>query len=129
MVAELTTCACLFAQPDRRLLLVRVRDNPHWYLPGGKIEPPETPGQAVVREVAEELQIELVDSTLEYKFTVVGPAYRQAGDVQLLCFSAEWRNDPKPSGEVRDVAWLGEESFTLFAPAVQVLFDGGVRGQ
>ena len=42
-----------------RLLVVRSRNKKAFYLPGGKIEPGETPSDAVRREVREELGIEL----------------------------------------------------------------------
>ncbi len=41
--------------PDRsQILLIKRRDIPVWVLPGGGIEPRETPEEAVVREILEE---------------------------------------------------------------------------
>ncbi len=37
-----------------RMLLTQRRDLPFWCLPGGRVDPGETPMEAVVREVAEE---------------------------------------------------------------------------
>jgi 8-oxo-dGTP pyrophosphatase MutT (NUDIX family) len=53
-------CACLVALNNNSLLLVRVRDNQKWYLPGGKIEPNETAEQALIRELSEELNIQII---------------------------------------------------------------------
>jgi 8-oxo-dGTP diphosphatase len=39
---------------SRHILLVKARDKNNWQLPGGRLEPGETPAQAVVREVKEE---------------------------------------------------------------------------
>ena len=39
---------------SRHVLLVKARDKNNWQLPGGRIEPGETPVDAVVREVKEE---------------------------------------------------------------------------
>jgi mutator protein MutT len=39
---------------SRYVLLVKARDKNNWQLPGGRLEPGETPAQAVVREVREE---------------------------------------------------------------------------
>ena len=52
-------CACLVDQRGSKLLLVRVRQNEHWYLPGGKIEPAEAPEEALRRELAEELDVQV----------------------------------------------------------------------
>lgn len=62
---------------ERRLLAAR-RTRPaatagRWELPGGKVEPDESPTQAVVREIAEELGCAIeVDGWLEGE-TVIGP--------------------------------------------------------
>jgi len=39
---------------SRYVLLVKARDKSNWQLPGGRLEPGETPAQAVIREVKEE---------------------------------------------------------------------------
>jgi ADP-ribose pyrophosphatase YjhB (NUDIX family) len=44
---------------DGRVLLVRRRDVPVWNLPGGRVEPDETPWQAGLREVREETGLEI----------------------------------------------------------------------
>jgi mutator protein MutT len=52
-------CACLVDVRDDRILLIRARDNHVWYFPGGKIDAGETPKQALVRELEEELGIQM----------------------------------------------------------------------
>jgi 8-oxo-dGTP pyrophosphatase MutT (NUDIX family) len=42
---------------DDRFLLARQRDTERWSLVGGGIEPGETPQEAIIREVAEELGV------------------------------------------------------------------------
>ena len=51
---------------DGLVAMVRRRDGSGWGLPGGKVEPGETPRDAVVREVAEEtgLRVEVGDCVL-----------------------------------------------------------------
>ncbi|MDX3895822.1 NUDIX domain-containing protein [Pusillimonas sp.] len=50
--------AC-FIDSSNALLVVRKRGTQSWMLPGGKLDAGETPEQAVVREVEEELQVAL----------------------------------------------------------------------
>jgi 8-oxo-dGTP diphosphatase len=121
------TCACLLARRGQQILLVRVRNNQHWYLPGGKIEPDETPKQALLRELAEELSIEIEPASVRQEFVVDGPAYGRPGDVELICFSAEWRNEAYPRGEITEVAWLDGRHYHLFAPAIRILYDRWIR--
>ena len=47
--------ACLF-NAQGQLLTVRKRGTQAWMLPGGKRDGPETPLQALLRELQEELQ-------------------------------------------------------------------------
>jgi uncharacterized protein len=115
------TCACLVAQQDHALLLVRVRDNQHWYLPGGKLEPGELPEQALERELHEELGIVIDPQSVRYLYTVSGPAYGQAGEVELICFAADWQNVPRPHGEISEVEWIDWREHERLAPAVQIL--------
>ena len=76
---------------ERRILLQEKTFEPGWFLPGGAIEPGETPEEALVREVAEEtglivrprgvlLMIGGVDFRYEYpngdQVEITGPIYR-----------------------------------------------------
>jgi 8-oxo-dGTP diphosphatase len=49
----------LFRDADERVLLVKPTYKKGWDIPGGYVEPGESPKQAAVREVAEELGISL----------------------------------------------------------------------
>lgn len=124
---KIIRCACLVAVQDDKLLLVRVRENEHWYLPGGKIEQGELPEQALLRELWEELGISVDPQSVRYLYTVHGPAYGQTGDVELVCFSAQWENTPRPLGEISEVQWLHWQEQTKFAPAVQILCANYLR--
>jgi 8-oxo-dGTP pyrophosphatase MutT (NUDIX family) len=44
---------------EGRVLLVQQRDNSSWSLPGGVIEPDETPADAIVREAREETGLQV----------------------------------------------------------------------
>jgi len=116
-------CACLVSVQNDKLLLVRVRENEHWYLPGGKIDQGELPEQALQRELLEELGLTLHPESIHYLYTVQGPAYGQAGEVELVCFTAKWENQPRALQEISEVAWLGWQDSSILAPAVQILCD------
>ena len=122
-------CACLFAARGDALLLVRIRDNDRWYLPGGKIEQGETPRQALCRELLEELSVGVPDGALDYRCTVEGPAYGRDGSVRLICFECRDPLSPQASNEVSEIAWLDRSSYDAFAPAVKLLYDGWTSGR
>ena len=63
-----------FAFDGSRVLLVRLK-NRDWDIPGGKIDPGETPQQAAIREVLEEtyVQVEVIDLIGIQELELFGP--------------------------------------------------------
>lgn len=59
--------ACILFE-DSKILLIKRRDIPVWVLPGGGIDPEETPEQAACREMEEETgcKVEIVRKIAEY---------------------------------------------------------------
>lgn len=51
----LVAAGALFPDPDGRIMLVRPSYQESWEIPGGMLEPGETPTAACEREIAEEL--------------------------------------------------------------------------
>jgi len=54
MLPQPAAIGIIFKDHQSQVLLVKRRDVPVWVLPGGGIDPNETPSQAVIREVLEE---------------------------------------------------------------------------
>ena len=117
-------CACLLAEKDNSLLLVRVRNHKLWYLPGGKIEHEESPKKTLIRELAEELGITVPIESLTYVTTVIGPSHDGKDQVTLICFAGDIPNSFKPSAEITEAAWINKDQRELMAPAVQLLVAG-----
>jgi 8-oxo-dGTP diphosphatase len=75
--------AAIILENDNRELLLYLRDNKpdipfpdHWDLIGGHVEEGETPEQALVREVKEELNIDLKEYIFYKKYVcLTGDAY------------------------------------------------------
>ena len=118
--ATLTSVGWLHVR-DGRLLGVRTRGRNRFYLPGGKPEPGETEEEALLREVREELGLELSD--VRPAFTVEAPAHGLAVDTDLTmrCFHATAAGDPQPRGEIEELAWLRIPVDVRAAPAVHAV--------
>jgi 8-oxo-dGTP pyrophosphatase MutT (NUDIX family) len=98
------TWACL---RHRRLLVVRPHGQDAFFLPGGMPEPGETLQQTTVREVAEEVGIELRPDDLTLFAQIVTAAHGRPGtDVRLVCFLAPSDAVPAAIGEIAEVEWI-----------------------
>jgi ADP-ribose pyrophosphatase YjhB (NUDIX family) len=82
-VTQVPCAGAIVLDASGRLLLVRRGRPPaqgRWSLPGGRVEPGETPAQAAVREVREETGLDVVVSRLVGSVRRPGPA----GSVYLI---------------------------------------------
>jgi 8-oxo-dGTP diphosphatase len=82
------------------LLLVRRRDVDLWEMPGGRVEPGESPMEAIRREVAEETGLDVEVRRL------VGLYRRPSRDLLVLQFECRGGGEPRTSPEVRDVGFF-----------------------
>lgn len=61
-----SSVAVILEDESQRALIVKASYKPYWTFPGGIIDPGETPKQAAVREVHEEVGIAVDEATLEF---------------------------------------------------------------
>ena len=75
----------------RALLLAYSNNKQAWYLPGGKIDAGETAKQALLREIHEELALNLNADQLHFYTHISAPAYGETPVVMMAqdCFRAE----------------------------------------
>jgi 8-oxo-dGTP diphosphatase len=125
--------AAAIRRPDGRFLLQRrpagKRHAGLWEFPGGKVERGETPALALIREVSEELGIELAHASLEPVTFAESQAESDSPAIVILLYKAgRWQGEPRAlaGGEF---GWFdAEEARTLAKPPLDViLLDGFLR--
>ncbi|MCL2656219.1 MAG: Nudix family hydrolase [Betaproteobacteria bacterium] len=95
MVKEVDVAAAVITRPDGSFLLGRRAEGSfypgYWEFPGGKVEPGETPREALVRELKEELGLTVLKAT---PWLVRSHRYEHA-HVRLHFFEVtEWLGEP-----------------------------------
>lgn len=100
--------ACALIDADRRVLLAQRPDNKPmaglWEFPGGKIESGERPEETLVRELREELSIDVTEDCLA-PFSFASHRYEDFDLLMPLYVCRRWKGIPT-AREHRAIRWL-----------------------
>ncbi len=88
-----------------RVLTVRKRGTAAFMLPGGKLEPGESAAEAGVREVREEVGLEL-DGVRPLGHFVADAANEPGHLVDSTVFTADLPGPPAAAGEIEELRWV-----------------------
>ncbi len=100
--------ACALIDKDKRVLIAQRRaggvNGGLWEFPGGKIEKNETPEQAIIRELEEELNIKTKQACLA-PLSFASHAYDNFHLLMLLYVCRKWHGEPEPLAHL-DLKWV-----------------------
>ncbi len=104
----LLVAACALIDIDNRVLLARRPEGKKmaglWEFPGGKLNPGETPEAAVIRELREELGIDVAEACLA-PFAFASHAYERFHLLMPLYLCRRWKGFVQPL-ENQTLAWV-----------------------
>lgn len=95
------------------MLLAYSNNKKAWYLPGGKIEKGESPQQALLREMWEELTLRVDTKLLKYYCHITAPAYGEATNLIMEqdCYLYELHERISPNNEIGAIRFFDSYSY------------------
>lgn len=105
---DIHVSAAVILDADRRVLVVRKQGTTRFMQPGGKPEPGETPAETLIRELHEELGLELTPADLEPLGVFVSaaanePDHRVVADAFVVTIGAA---EPVAQAELAELRWI-----------------------
>ena len=93
---------------NKSLLMLRTKGKNMFFAPGGKLDPNETSQEALIRELKEEIKIEIDSKDVSFFNDYIAPA---AGNekVQLkmsVFMIHDYSGEISPSSEIDEIAWV-----------------------
>jgi len=110
---------------DGRILSTRTRGKDTYYIPGGKREHGESDWEALRREIAEELSVELIEDTLAPAGVFEAQAHGHPDGliVRMTCYRAEYRGHLEPASEIAEMVWFDYSGRNRSSAVDQIIFD------
>src|SRR5262245_62026974 len=106
--------AALIVDSAGRALLVRKRGTETFMQAGGKIEPYESPAQALARELEEELGVRIASHAPEYLGEFTAQAANETDHiVNAACFYLRADFDVSPTREIEEAVWVAPDGADL----------------
>lgn len=110
---------------NQEILMALSKGKDTYYIPGGKRKENETDNKALSREVKEELNIDLSETSIKHYGTFIAQAHGKAEGVmvQMTCYTANFTGEIKPSSEIQDLAYYTFAQRDIVGPVDQIIFD------
>lgn len=118
--AKVIHTAGLIVYQNKQLLLAFSKHKSAWYLPGGKIDPEESPLEALIREIQEELCVTLLKTDLTPLFHITAPAFGEKEGIIMEqdCFQGPSALPYKASSEIGELRYFSLADYMAQSPIV-----------
>ena len=116
--------AYIFIQ-DGKILVSLSKGKDTWYIPGGKREAGESDQEALIREVEEELTVNLIFDTIKKYGVFEAQAHGKPEGtiVRMTCYTADFEGQLQPSAEIDKLDFFNYSRKLLTSPVDHLIFD------
>lgn len=113
---------------DKKLLLVRPKSKKIFYMPGGKPDKDEDNLQALIREIKEEVQLDIDPKSVDFYGIFEAQAFGKDKGiiVRVHCYTANHSGKIQSSSEIDEVAYFSHKEYMSrleTAPAVCLILN------
>lgn len=110
---------------NRKILMVRSKGKDTWYIPGGKRDEGESDKEALIREIKEELGVDLLPDTISFYEEYEAQAHgKEVGVlVRAKCYKSKYIGDFKASSEIEEFAWLDHSQKAIVGDLAKLILD------
>ena len=110
---------------DGKVLSTRSKGKDVYYFPGGKRDGEESDEETLIREIKEELDVEVKVETIKYygKFEAQAHGKDEGVLVQMTCYMAEYSGELVPSSEVEELVWFSYKDKDKSSMVDQIIFE------
>ncbi|ADG97041.1 NUDIX hydrolase [Segniliparus rotundus DSM 44985] len=118
--------AAVIIDAQGRFLVARKRGTAVFMQAGGKVEPDEAPLDALVRELDEELGVQIGPEHAQRLGVFEAPAaHEPAATVLAEVYRVACAQEPHAHAEIEEIAWItpGADDQRAFAPLTELLLD------
>ena len=110
---------------NKSILSTRSKGKDKYYIPGGKREPGESDEQALLREIKEELNVDMLPGTVHFfgTFTARAHGHPEGTMVLMTCYTSNYSGQIKACSEIEEFVWLQYADREDIAAVDKIIFD------
>lgn len=107
-----------------QILSTKSKGKTKYYIPGGKRESGENDEQTLVREISEELNVQIIYNTIEYfgTFKAQSDGAKEGILVKMTCYKAKYDGVLKPASEIEEIKWLNYKDLDIISEVDKKIF-------
>lgn len=107
-----------------KILSTKSKGKNKYYIPGGKRENDETDEQTLIREIKEELSVDIIKESIEYlgTFKAQSDGAKEGIIVKMTCYQANYIGDLKEDNEIEEIRWLNFNDLEIISEVDKIIF-------
>jgi 8-oxo-dGTP pyrophosphatase MutT (NUDIX family) len=107
-----------------KILSTKSKGKNKYYIPGGKRENNETDVQTLIREIKEELSVDIIKESIEYvgTFKAQSDGAKEGIIVKMTCYQANYIGDLKEDNEIEEIRWLNFNDLEIISEVDKIIF-------